>query len=123
MGSGVRLQTLTSRPLMILATLSIDNDKTIGLMMPPDGMCTWLRVAFIPFLVAGDPDLETTEEALKRLDAAGADVIELGVPYSVSLSSCPLMRISRESLAKPFSSGRPLSWRPRKSRHEIQVSS
>jgi tryptophan synthase alpha subunit len=41
------------------------------------------RTAFIPFICAGDPDLETTAEALKRLDAVGADVIELGVPYSV----------------------------------------
>lgn len=44
-------------------------------------MCS---VAFIPFITAGDPDLATTAEALRRLDAAGADVIELGVPYSVS---------------------------------------
>ena len=36
--------------------------------------------------MAGDPDLETTEKALQLLDEAGADVIELGVPYSVSLS-------------------------------------
>lgn len=41
------------------------------------------RIAFIPFLCAGDPDLETTATALKKLDALGADVIELGVPYSV----------------------------------------
>lgn len=41
------------------------------------------RVAFIPFLVAGDPDLETTATALQRLDAVGASIIELGVPYSV----------------------------------------
>ena len=33
--------------------------------------------------MAGDPDLESTAEALQRLDAVGADVIELGVPYSV----------------------------------------
>lgn len=44
------------------------------------------RVAFIPFICAGDPDLETTELALKKLDAIGADVIELGVPYSVSMA-------------------------------------
>lgn len=44
------------------------------------------RVAFIPFLCAGDPDLETTAEALRRLDAVGADVIELGVPYSDPLA-------------------------------------
>jgi hypothetical protein len=43
------------------------------------------RVAFIPFLVAGDPNLETTAIALKKLDEAGATVIELGVPYSVSI--------------------------------------
>lgn len=42
------------------------------------------RVAFIPFITAGDPDLATTAEALVRLDEAGASVIELGVPYSVS---------------------------------------
>ncbi len=44
------------------------------------------RVAFIPFICAGDPDLATTAEALKRLDAVGSDVIELGVPYSVRAS-------------------------------------
>lgn len=48
------------------------------------------RVAFIPFLVAGDPNLETTAVALKKLDEAGADVIELGVPYSVSAAAIEL---------------------------------
>jgi hypothetical protein len=41
------------------------------------------RIAFIPFLVAGDPNLDTTAAALQKLDEIGADVIELGVPYSV----------------------------------------
>lgn len=41
------------------------------------------RVAFIPFITAGDPDLDTTAEALLRLDRNGASVIELGVPYTV----------------------------------------
>lgn len=40
-------------------------------------------MAFIPFIMAGDPDLDTTEQALRILDQEGADVIELGVPYSV----------------------------------------
>ncbi|KAF5825230.1 hypothetical protein DUNSADRAFT_13371, partial [Dunaliella salina] len=40
------------------------------------------KIAFIPFIAAGDPDLETTEAAVRSLDALGADVIELGVPYS-----------------------------------------
>lgn len=41
---------------------------------------------------AGDPDLSTTAEALKTLDAAGADVIELGVPYSDPLADGPTIQ-------------------------------
>src|SRR5438045_4392347 len=37
---------------------------------------------FIPFIVLGDPDLATTELLLIELAAAGADIIELGVPFS-----------------------------------------
>ncbi len=40
------------------------------------------QCALIPFITAGDPDLETTAEALRVLDQSGADLIELGVPYS-----------------------------------------
>ena len=45
-----------------------------------DAIC---RGAFIPFIVAGDPNMDATEQALLALDRAGADIIELGVPYSV----------------------------------------
>src|SRR5579863_492677 len=47
------------------------------------------RVAFIPYLMAGDPDLATTEILLDALSSAGADVIELGVPYSDPLADGP----------------------------------
>jgi tryptophan synthase alpha chain len=40
------------------------------------------RGGFIPFITTGDPDLETTELLLIELAAAGADIIELGVPFS-----------------------------------------
>src|SRR5213595_471337 len=40
------------------------------------------RGGFIPFITAGDPDLVTTELLLVELAAAGADIIELGVPFS-----------------------------------------
>ncbi len=42
--------------------------------------------ALIPFITAGDPDLETTWAALQALDDNGADLIELGVPYSDPLA-------------------------------------
>jgi tryptophan synthase alpha chain len=40
------------------------------------------RGGFIPFITAGDPDLATSELLLIELAAAGADIIELGVPFS-----------------------------------------
>src|SRR4051794_4544168 len=40
------------------------------------------RGGFIPFITAGDPDLATTEHLLVELAKAGADIIELGVPFS-----------------------------------------
>jgi tryptophan synthase alpha chain len=40
------------------------------------------RGGFIPFITAGDPDLVTTEVLLVELAATGADIIELGIPFS-----------------------------------------
>jgi tryptophan synthase alpha chain len=40
------------------------------------------RGGFIPFITAGDPDVATTERLLIELAKAGADIIELGVPFS-----------------------------------------
>jgi tryptophan synthase alpha chain len=57
--------------------------------------------ALIPFLTAGDPDLATTEAALRRLDANGADMIELGVPYSDPLADGPVIQAAAtRALAK-----------------------
>jgi tryptophan synthase alpha chain len=50
------------------------------------------QCALIPFVTAGDPDLQTTAEALKVLDANGADFIELGVPYSDPLADGPVIQ-------------------------------
>lgn len=50
------------------------------------------QCALIPFVTAGDPDLETTAAALKVLDANGADLIELGVPYSDPLADGPVIQ-------------------------------
>jgi tryptophan synthase alpha chain len=52
------------------------------------------RKAFIPFIAAGDPDWDTTAEALAILDDAGADVIELGVPFSDPIADGPVIQAS-----------------------------
>lgn len=50
------------------------------------------KCALIPFITAGDPDLATTAKALKILDKSGADMIELGVPYSDPLADGPTIQ-------------------------------
>lgn len=50
------------------------------------------QCALIPFLTAGDPDLTTTAKALAVLEANGADLIELGVPYSDPLADGPVIQ-------------------------------
>ena len=50
------------------------------------------QCALIPFITAGDPDLETTAEALRVLDRNGANLIELGVPYSDPLADGPVIQ-------------------------------
>src|SRR5258706_16370854 len=44
------------------------------------------RVALIPYVMAGYPDLPTSEEGAVALCAAGAEVLELGVPFSDPLA-------------------------------------
>lgn len=47
------------------------------------------RAALITFITAGDPDQATSFEILRRLPAAGADIIELGVPFSDPMADGP----------------------------------
>jgi tryptophan synthase alpha chain len=52
--------------------------------------------ALVTFITAGDPDLSTTEEMICLLDEAGADVIELGVPFSDPMADGPTIQLSSE---------------------------
>jgi tryptophan synthase alpha chain len=54
------------------------------------------RKAFIPFITAGDPSLETTLELVLALEKAGADVIELGVPFSDPIADGPVIQRGTE---------------------------
>ena len=48
--------------------------------------------AFIPFITCGDPDLETTERLVKAMAEAGADMIELGIPFSDPTAEGPVIQ-------------------------------
>lgn len=54
------------------------------------------RKAVIPYIVAGDPDLDTTVPLMHQLVAAGADIIELGVPFSDPMSEGPVIQLAHE---------------------------
>jgi len=54
------------------------------------------RKALIPFITAGDPDPATTVPLMHALAAAGADVIELGVPFSDPMADGPVIQRSSE---------------------------
>ncbi|HTQ13651.1 MAG TPA: tryptophan synthase subunit alpha [Rhizomicrobium sp.] len=58
------------------------------------------RAAFIPFITAGDPDAETAAAILGRLPAAGADLVELGVPFSDPMADGPAIQASSQRALK-----------------------
>jgi tryptophan synthase alpha chain len=52
------------------------------------------RAALVTFVTAGDPDLETSRKVLAGLPAAGADIIELGMPFSDPMADGPAIQAS-----------------------------
>lgn len=52
--------------------------------------------ALIPFITAGDPDLATTEQMIHTLEKAGADIIELGMPFSDPMADGPVIQLASE---------------------------
>ncbi len=52
--------------------------------------------ALIPYLMAGDPNLATTEALIRVLEKGGADIIELGVPFSDPIADGPVIQQAAE---------------------------
>src|SRR5262249_1942362 len=58
------------------------------------------RAAFVPYVMAGDPDLATAAAILQGLPGAGADLIELGFPFSDPMAEGPpIQRSAQRALA------------------------
>jgi tryptophan synthase alpha chain len=54
------------------------------------------RKAFIPFVTAGDPDIDTSLDIILKLSDCGADIIELGVPFSDPMADGPTIQRSSQ---------------------------
>jgi tryptophan synthase alpha chain len=52
------------------------------------------RPAFVTYITAGDPDLQTSQKILDGMHAAGADVIELGMPFSDPMADGPAIQMA-----------------------------
>ncbi len=48
--------------------------------------------AFIPYIMAGDPDLASTENFILTMEKAGADIIEIGIPFSDPIADGPVIQ-------------------------------
>jgi tryptophan synthase alpha chain len=77
------------------------------------------RKALMPFITAGDPDLATTAAVIRAAEQAGADLCEVGVPYSDPIADGPVIQASYQRaldagfrLQGVFDLGRDLSARP-----------
>ena len=58
------------------------------------------KLALMPFIMAGDPNIEITSEILLKLQENGADLIELGVPYSDPLADGPVIQVAASRALK-----------------------
>ena len=61
---------------------------------------TQRRAALVTFVTAGDPDPETSLAILRALPAAGADVVELGMPFSDPMADGPTIQMSSQRALK-----------------------
>lgn len=65
------------------------------------------EAAFIPFAVAGDPDLEKSEAVFKAYIDAGADILEIGYPFSDPIADGPVnQRASQRAIASGLNHSR-----------------
>ena len=58
------------------------------------------KTAFVPFVTAGDPDYKTSLSVIKLLIDNGADMIELGIPFSDPIADGPTIQAANERALK-----------------------
>jgi tryptophan synthase alpha chain len=98
----------------------MDKNKIIKVF---SGLQETSKKAFIPYITAGDPDLEKTSEVLDLLAANGADIIELGVPFSDPMADGPVIQKAMQRALEKGATLRKIlqTVKEFKSRHELPI--
>ncbi|MGE0055550.1 MAG: tryptophan synthase subunit alpha [Hyphomicrobium sp.] len=76
------------------------NDNTSRIDARFSALKSQKRTALVTFISAGDPDLATSEKILHGLPGAGADIIELGMPFSDPMADGPAIQMSSQRALK-----------------------
>jgi tryptophan synthase alpha chain len=79
------------------------------------------EAALIPFITAGDPDLQTTLKIMRTLEAGGADCIELGIPFSDPTADGPTIQRASERALKSHVTLRQILQMLRQFRHDSEL--
>nr|XP_051230362.1 tryptophan synthase alpha chain-like [Lolium perenne] len=87
-------RTVLRTPRSPVPFVPVANGRSLSVAQTLSRVREQRKTAFIPYITAGDPDLATTAQALKLLDACGADVIELGMPSSDPYADGPVIQAS-----------------------------
>ena len=58
------------------------------------------KKALVGYLVAGDPDIETTVELMKLFSSSGVDIIEIGVPFTDPIAEGPIIQKAHDRALK-----------------------
>ena len=79
------------------------------------------KKAFIPYIMAGDPDLERTKDIVHLFEECGADIVELGVPFSDPLADGPTIQQASERALKNGVTLRKVVELVKRLSHEIRI--
>lgn len=77
--------------------------------------------AFIPFITGGDPSVEITEQLLYAMEEAGADIIEIGIPFSDPIAEGPVIQAANERALAAGCTTDKLFETVKKARKKVQV--
>lgn len=97
----IQSQTIWERMLIVSDKTSNEEDMFMNRIDKRfDELKQKNKKALITFITAGDPDIETTVEIVREMEEKGADLIELGIPYSDPIAEGPVIQRANERALK-----------------------